>query len=248
MMLEQTLSTLNHLKLFGMAKGLDDRLKNPAHADLAHDEFVGLLVQDEKADRDNRRLARLLKRARLRYPAACLEDVDYKHPRGLQKQPFLELANPRWITHGRNVLFTGPTGVGKSWLACALGNFAARQGFTVLYFRAPRLFEALHQSRADGSHLKLLAKLAKAQLLVLDDILLTPLADAERSDLLEIIEDRHGQAATVITSQLPTKHWHEALGEPTIADALCDRLFHQAFKIEMKGESLRKSDDRSRKS
>jgi DNA replication protein DnaC len=248
MMLEQTLSTLNHLKLFGMAKGLDDRLKIPAHADLAHDEFVGLLVQDEKADRDNRRLARLLKRAKLRYTAACLEDVDYKHTRGIQKQVFLELANPRWIPAGRNVLFTGPTGVGKSWLACALGNFAARQGFTVLYFRAPRLFEELQQSRADGSRLRLLAKLAKAQILIVDDILLTPLADQERSDLLEIIEDRYGQAATVLTSQLPTKHWHAAMGEPTLADALCDRLFHHAFKIEMKGESLRKSDDGGKKS
>jgi DNA replication protein DnaC len=247
MMLEQTLSTLNHLKLFGMAKGLDDRLKNPAHADLAHDEFVALLVQDEKADRDNRRLARLLKNAKLRYPAACLEDVDFKAPRSLLKQVFLELANPRWITGAQNVLFTGPTGVGKSWLACALGNFAARQGFTVLYFRAPRLFEALHQAKADGSHLKLLGRLAKAQLLIVDDILLTPLADAERNDLLEIVEDRHGQAATVLTSQLPTKHWHAAVQEPTIADALCDRLFHRAFKIEMKGESLRKSDDGSKK-
>ena len=244
MMLEQTLSILNHLKLFGMAKGLDDRIKNPAHADLAHDEFVGLLVQDEKTDRDNRRLARLLKNAKLRQPDACLEAVDYKHPRGLQKQVFLELANPRWLPAGRNVLLTGPTGIGKSWLACALGNFAARQGFTVLSYRAPRLFEELQQSRADGSRLKFLARLAKAQLLIVDDILLTPLADNERSDLLEIIEDRHGRAATVLTSQLPTKNWHAAMDEPTIADALCDRIFHNAFKIEMRGESMRKTDDK----
>ena len=247
MMLEQTLSTLNHLKLFGLAHGLADRLKNPAHADLAHEDFVGLLVQDEKTDRDDRRLTRLLKNAKLRQPA-CLEDVNYKHPRGLQKQVFLELANPRWLPAGRNVLFTGPTGIGKSWLACALGNFAARQGFTVIYLRAPKLFEALHQSRADGSRLKLLAKFAKVQLLILDDILLTPLADAERADLLEIIEDRHSQAATVVTSQLPTKHWHAAVGEPTIADALCDRLFHHAFKIEMRGESLRKNKDEGKSS
>jgi DNA replication protein DnaC len=243
MMLEQTLSTLNHLKLFGMAKGFEDRLKNPAHADLAHDEFVGFLVQDEKSDRDNRRLARLLKKARLRHPDACIEDVDFRHPRGLQKQIFLELANPRWVSAGRNVLLTGPTGIGKSWIACALGNFAARQGFTVLSVRAPRLLEELHQSRADGSRLKLLAKLAKAQLLVVDDILLTPFLDQERADFLEIIEDRHGRTATVLTSQLPTKNWHPAMGEATIADALCDRLFHNAFKIEMRGDSLRKSND-----
>ncbi len=243
MMLEQTLSTLNHLKLFGMAKGLDDRLKIPVHADLAHDEFVGLLVQDEKSDRDNRRLARLLKKAKLRQPNACIEDIDYSHPRGLQKQILLELANPRWISAGRNVLLTGPTGIGKSWLACALGNFAARQGFTVLSVRAPRLLEELHQSRADGSRLKILAKIAKAHVLIIDDILLTPFADQERADFLELIEDRHGRAATVLTSQLPTKNWHAAMGEPTLADALCDRLFHNAFKIEMRGESLRKSND-----
>lgn len=240
MTLEQTLSTLNQLKLFGMARSLADRIKTPAHADLAHEEFVGLLVQDEKNDRDNRRLTRLLKNARLRQ-SASLEDVDFKHPRGLQKQVFQELANPRWVTAGRNVLLTGPTGIGKSWLACALGNFAARQGFTVLYLRAPRLFEMLHQARADGSHLKLLGKIAKTQMLVLDDFLLTPLGDAERSDMLEIIEDRYQAGATVITSQLPTKHWHAAVGEPTIADALCDRLFHHAFKIELKGESIRKN-------
>lgn len=246
MMLEQTLSTLNHLKLFGMAKGLDNRLKITAHTDLAHAEFVGLLVQDEKSDRDNRRLARLLKKARLRQPDACIEDVDYRHPRGLQKHLLVELANPRWISAGRNVLLTGPTGIGKSWLACALGNFAARQGFTVLSVRAPRLMEELHQSRADGSRLKLLAKLAKANVLIIDDILLTPFADQERADFLEIIEDRHGQSATVLTSQLPTKNWHTAMGEPTLADALCDRLFHNAFKIEMRGDSLRMNNDKKR--
>lgn len=240
MMLEQTLSTLNHMKLFGLARGLADRLQNPAHADLAHEDFVGLLVQDEKTARDNRRLSRLLKVARLRQ-SASLEDVDYKHARGLQKQVFQELANPRWITAGRNILLTGPTGIGKSWLACALGNFAARQGFTVLYLRAPRLFEMLHQAKADGSHLKLLGKIAKIQVLVIDDFLLAPLGEAERSDMLEIIEDRHQTGATVFTSQLPAKHWHAAIGEPTIADALCDRLFHNAFKIELRGESIRKT-------
>lgn len=242
MMLEQTLSTLNKLALYGMAKSLAQRLAQPAHADLTHEEFVGLLVQDEQSDRDNRRLQRLLKFAKLRQ-SASLEDVDFKHPRGLTKQVFQELASPAWITRGHNVLFTGPTGIGKSWLACALGNFAARQGFTVLYFRAPRLFEALNQSRADGSRLKLLAKFARVQLLIVDDIFLTPLADTERADLLEIIEDRHATVATVFTSQLATKHWHTAIGEPTLADALCDRLFQRAFKIELRGDSLRKPKD-----
>lgn len=239
MMLEQTLSTLHQFKLFGMARGLTNRLTNPAHAKLAHEEFFGLIVQDEKIDRDNRRLSRLLRGAQLRQNAS-LENVDYNHPRSLPAQLFQELANPRWITQGSHVLLTGPTGIGKSWLACALGNFAARQGFTVLYLRAPRLFEMLLQSKADGSHLKFLAKIARAQLLIIDDFLLTPLTDAERSDMLEIIEDRHQTTATVLTSQLPTKHWHAAIGEPTLADALCDRLFHQAFKIELRGDSVRK--------
>jgi DNA replication protein DnaC len=181
----------------------------------------------------------LLKNAKLRQ-AAALEDVDFRHPRGLQKQVLLELANPRWIPAGRSVLLTGPAGVGKSWIVCALGNFAARQGFTVLYLRAPRLFEMLRQSRADGSRLKLLGKIAKTQFRVIDDLFITPLADEERSDLLEIVEDRHAVAATVITSQLPTKQWHAAVGDPTIADALCDRVLHQAFKIELRGDSLRK--------
>ena len=177
--------------------------------------------------------------AKLKQPAA-LEDLDYKHLRGLNKQTILELCSQDWIAHHRNVLLTGPTGVGKSYIACALGNFAARQGHTVLYLRAPRLFETLLQSKADGSHLKTLTKLAKLDILILDDLFLTSLSDAERKDLLEIIEDRHHKAPTVITSQCPTKDWHHIIGEPTIADAICDRLLHHAYKIELKGESIRK--------
>lgn len=237
---EQTLGTLNALKLFGMAKSFSDKLSHPHSADLSHPEFFGLIVQDEKTYRDNLRLKRLLLNARLKQPAA-LEDIDYKHPRGLNKQAILELSSQDWISHHRNVLLTGPTGVGKSYIACALGNFAARQGHTVLYLRAPRLFETLLQSKADGSHLKALAKLAKTDILILDDLFLTALSDAERKDLLEIIEDRHHKAPTVITSQCPTKDWHHIIGEPTIADAICDRLLHHAYKIELKGESIRKN-------
>jgi len=240
MLNEQTLSTLNALKLFGMARGFSERLSHPKCADLSHEEFLGLLVQDEKTYRENLRLKRLLKNAKLKQPAA-LEDIDYKHPRGLNKQFILELCSAQWITHHRNVLLTGPTGVGKSYLACALGNFAARLGSTVLYLRAPRLFETLLQSKADGSHLKTLTRMAKVQLLILDDLFISPLSDPERKDLLEIIEDRHAQAPTVITSQYPTKDWHHLIGEPTIADAICDRLLHHAYKIELKGESMRKT-------
>ena len=145
------------------------------------------------------------------------------------------------MAHHQNVLLTGPSGVGKSYIACALGNFAARQGHTVLYLRAPRLFETLLQAKADGSHLKTLTKLAKVEILILDDLFLTPLSDAERKDLLEIIEDRHQRNSTVITSQCPTKEWHHIIGEPTIADAICDRLLHHGYKIELKGESIRKT-------
>lgn len=240
MLNEQTLSTLNALKLFGMAKGFTERISHPQSADLSHQEFFGLIVQDEKTYRDNLRLRRLLKNAKLKQPAA-LEDIDYKHPRGLNKQLILELCSAQWIVNHKDVLLTGPTGVGKSYIGCALGNFAARSGYTVLYLRAPRLFEMLLQSRGDGTHLKTLTKLAKVELLILDDLFLSPLTDPERKDLLEIIEDRHGQASTVITSQCPIKEWHHAIGEPTIADAILDRLLHHCYKIELKGESIRKA-------
>jgi len=240
MLNEQTLTTLNALKLFGMAKSFSDKLAHPHSADLSHPEFLALIVQDEKNYRDNLRLKRLLANAKLKQPA-CLEDIDYRHPRGLNKQLILELSSQDWISHHRNVLLTGPTGVGKSYIACALGNFAARQGHTVLYLRAPRLFETLLQAKADGSHLKTLTKLAKTDILILDDLFLTALCDAERKDLLEIIEDRHHKAPTVITSQCPTKDWHHIIGEPTIADAICDRLLHHSYKIELKGDSIRKT-------
>lgn len=239
MLNEQTIAILNSLKLFGMARGFQERLNNPGHAELSHAEFVGLLVQDEKTYRDNQRLKRLLKRARLRQPA-CLEDVDYRHPRGLSKQVILELSSTRWLDTHCNVLITGPTGVGKSYLGCALGNFAARAGYTVLYLRAPRLFESLQQARGDGSHLKTLTKLAKVQLLVIDDFLLTHPTDSERRDLLEIVEDRYQVGATVITSQCPIGDWHPNIGDPTLADAICDRLFHNAYRIELRGDSMRK--------
>jgi len=240
MLNEQTVSTLNALKLFGMAKSFSDKISHPHLADLSHQEFFGLIVQDEKTYRENLRLGRLLHNAKLKQPAA-LEDIDYKHPRGLNKQLLLELSSQEWLTHHRNVLLTGPTGVGKSFIACALGNFAARLGHTVLYLRAPRLFETLLQSKGDGSHLKTLTRLAKVQLLILDDLFLSPLSDSERKDLLEIIEDRHALASTVITSQCPTKEWHHIIGEPTLADAILDRLLNHCYKIEMKGESIRKS-------
>jgi DNA replication protein DnaC len=232
------------LKLFGMAGGFEQRLNHPVHAELSHAEFVGLLVQDEKTYRDNQRLKRLLKNARLRQQAA-LEDIDYHHPRGLTKQTILELSDTRWLDGKRNVLITGPAGIGKSYLACALGNFAARSGRTVLYLRAPRLFEVLHQSRGDGSHLKTLTRMARMELLIIDDLLLTPLSDWERRDLLEIVEERYQSGATVITSQCPLGDWYPNIGDPTLADAICDRVMHNAYRIELRGDSMRRKQDQS---
>ncbi|MDO8704443.1 MAG: IS21-like element helper ATPase IstB [Sulfuricaulis sp.] len=239
MLNEQTIAILNGMKLFGMAQSLPQRLADPKQAELSHGEFAALLAQDEKMHRDNRRLVRLLKNAKLKQQAA-VEDIDYRHPRGLARQAMMELANGEWMTAGRNVLITGPTGVGKSYIACALGNLAARAGHPVLYTRAPRLFEALQQARGDGSHLKVLTRMGKVQVLIIDDFLITPLAAAERKDFLEIIEDRYASTATVITSQCPLKDWHESIGDPTLADAICDRLLHNAYKFELRGESIRK--------
>ena len=176
MLNQQTMSILHSLKLFGLARGFEERLADPKQASLSHAEFVGLLVQDEKIHRDNLRLRRLLNKARLRQEAA-LEEIDYGASRGLSRQVLLELANPGWIAAHRNVLISGPTGIGKPFNACALGNSAARAGYTVLYMRAPRLFKTLQQSRGDGSHLKALVRLSRVQLLIIDDFLLTTLAD-----------------------------------------------------------------------
>jgi DNA replication protein DnaC len=237
MLNEQTVAILNSLKLFGMARGISERLTDPNHGNLSHADFVGLLVQDEKTYRDNQSLARLLKNAKLRQPAA-LEDIDFAHARGPSKQVMLELTNSQWIAGHRNVLITGPARIGKSYLSCALGNSAARAGYTTLYTRAPRLLESLQHARGDGSHLKLLDKLARMQLLVIDDFLLTPLSDWERYDIKEVAEGRYDAGSTVIASQCPVKDWHPAIGDPTLADAICDRLLHSAYRLELRADSM----------
>lgn len=239
MLNEQTIAKLNAMRLYGMARAFSERITNVSNAQLSHEEFFGLLVDEEKMYRDNAKLARLLTKARLRQTAA-IEDVDYKHPRGLDKQILNELSRGHWISTTQSVLITGPTGVGKSFLACALGNQACRAGYSTAYFRFSRLLESLLASKGDGTQIKFLSRLAKSSLLILDDFALTPLSSPEAKDLLEILEDRYGSGATILTSQLPTKQWHQVLGEPTIADAICDRLFHNAFKIELKGDSMRK--------
>lgn len=238
---EQTITKMNELKLFGMAKGFLAKIQHAGQTELSHSEFVGLLMDDEKIDRENRRMSRMLKNAKLRQQA-CLEEVDYTHPRGLSKQVIVELNRSQWLSSQQNICITGATGLGKSWLACALGNQACRAGYSTLYARVPRLFEQLHIARADGTHFKLLARLAKTQVLILDDFGLSKLSEVERKDLLEIAEDRYGNGSTILTSQFSTKDWHQLIGEPTIADAILDRIFHNAHKIELKGvDSIRKS-------
>jgi len=239
MLNEQTITKIESLKLFGMAKVLKEWGTTSLHDELSHESFIGMLVDSEVADRDNKRLIRYLKNARLKQPA-CIEDIDWRHPRGLHKQTILELANCRWVGHHHNVLISGPTGVGKSYIACALGNTVCRNGLNVFYIRAPKLFTVLLQARADGTYLKYLAKIGRFNVLIIDDFGLAPMSDTERKDFMEVVEERNLIASTIITSQVPIKDFYQIIGDPTIADAICDRLMHNAVKIELKGESLRK--------
>lgn len=240
MLTNHTLEQLRQLKLTGMADAFAQQLSQPETHALSFEERFALLVEREATHRENRRLVRLLQLARLKQPA-CIEDIDYKHRRGLERSLMATLASCDWARAHHNVHLTGPTGTGKSWLACALGHQACRQGMSARYERVPRLLETLRLARGDGSLPKRLAWLARIDVLILDDFGLKPLTQSERHDLLEVIEDRHGTRSTLITSQLPISHWHEYLNEPTVADALLDRLLHNAYKIELKGESLRKT-------
>ena len=235
-----TVEKLRALKLHGLATAFQEQLRQPQYADLAFEERVGLLVDAEWTARENRRQARRFKTARLKL-AACLEDVDYRHPRGLDKGVMRSLGTCQWIAHHQNVIVTGPTGTGKTFLACALATQAVRQGYTVLYVRVSRLFQELALARGDGSYPTRLAKLARTDLLVLDDWGLAPLTEPERRDVLEIVDDRHGTRSTLLAGQLPLTHWHEHIGEPTLADAICDRLIHNAHKLTLKGASMRKT-------
>lgn len=239
-MIHPTLDRLHELRLPGMAAALEEQLQGSAATDLAFEERLALLLEREITYRDDRRLQRLLQQARLRLPTAAPEDIDFRSPRGLDRSVLLRLGSADWVRHHQVVLIVGPTGVGKSYLACALGQAACRNGLTTRYFRLGRLLSELALARADGSYAKLLAKLARAELLILDDWGLAPLADAERRDLLEILEDRYRSKATLVTSQLPLEHWHDYIGSPTLADAILDRLVHGAHKITLKGDSMRK--------
>lgn len=234
-----TLEKLQRLKFTGMATALSEQMAMPDIASLSFEERLGLLVDRELTVREDRRLTSRLRQARLRHNAA-IEDIDYRHPRGLDKALIAQLTAGQWLHEHLNVLITGPTGVGKTWLACALANKACRDGFTARYLRLPRLLEQLAIARGDGQYAQLLTNLARTDLLVLDDWGLTPISTESRHDLLELLEDRHGTRSTLVTSQLPVSAWHEHIGDPTLADAILDRLVHNAYKLNLKGDSMRK--------
>ena len=234
-----TLEKLRTLKFHGMARALEEQLNSSDFDSLSFEERLGLLVDREFSERENRRLQTRLRHAKLRQQA-CMEDIDYQHPRGLDKSLMLSLGTCRWIDEHLNILLTGPTGTGKSFIACALAHRACMEGFKAIYFRSSRLFSDLVMAKGDGRYNKLMSSIAKTDLLVIDDWGLSTLTDQERRDLLEIMEDRHGVRSTIIAAQLPVEHWHEVIGNPTLADAILDRLVHNAHKINLKGESMRK--------
>jgi DNA replication protein DnaC len=240
MLNEQTSEKLYTLKLAGMAEALKGQLQKPEMNDLSFEERFAMLTDAECLFRENKKMKRLLHNAKLKLPAS-LEDVDYRAPRGLDKSVIQSLGTCGWIRKHQNVIIVGPTGTGKTYLSCALAQRACREGLSAFYLRTPALYRTLATARADGSYARVLARLGRISLLVLDDLGLAALADQERRDLLEVIEDRHGSASTIITSQLPVEHWHEVIGDPTIADALLDRLVHNAHRIGLKGESMRKT-------
>jgi DNA replication protein DnaC len=241
MLLEQTHTKLVEMKLYGMASSIKERLERVDHQSLSKEEFVGFLVDDEWLYRENRKLTARLKVAKFKQREAAIENIDYRTPRGLRKTQVLELAQNRWITAHQSTLITGPSGAGKSYLAQAFGLNACRSGFTVQYVRLPTLLAQFVQARAQGTYDRLLKRLSKIALLVVDDFGLAVLKEVEKQDLLEAIEERYGVGATLVTSQLPIGDWHEYLGGGRLADAILDRLVHNAHRIELSSkESMRK--------
>ena len=241
MLTQQTLEKMNLMKLSAMAEAFEQQLGSGEHAKLSFEERVGLMIDCEWTAREQRKLIRRLRSAKPRYKSASLENVDFKHPRKLIRQQVLSLGSCSWVQDRHNLVITGPTGIGKSFLACAFVERACRRGFTARYVRMPRLLHEVAVGRGDGSYTRLLGRLAKLDLLAIDDWLLAPLRDAERRDLIEVVEDRAEGASTLIASQLPVKDWHGVIGDPNQADAICDRLLHNAHRIELKGPTMRRT-------
>jgi DNA replication protein DnaC len=239
MLIHPTVERLRALGLAAMADALVELQNAPGGAELTHEDWLGLLVDREATSRENKRLARRLRDARLRQSAA-VEDVDFRAPRGLDRALFRKLASCEWVRDHHHLVVVGPTGIGKSWLACALGHKACRDGFAVLYKRATRLFSDLTQARGEGRLPRLLTTLERIRLLIIDDWGPEPLNAEQRRDLLEIVDDRDDRSSLLITSQVPVSRWHEVIGDPTLADAILDRILHRAHRIELKGPSLRR--------
>jgi DNA replication protein DnaC len=234
-----TLEKMYSLRLTGMLSALEKQQNIQDIESLSFDERLGLLLDREMTLRQSKRLQTRLKKAKLRHKAA-VEDIDYRHPRKLDKGQVLKLCDCQWIKEHHNLIITGPTGIGKSWLACAFAHKACREGYTALYTRLPRLMQEVGISRGDGRFFKLMKELFKTDLLVLDDWGVNPMKPEQLRDLLEILEDRHGLRSTLVTSQLPIEKWHEYLGDPTLADAILDRLIHSAHRMNLNGDSMRK--------
>jgi DNA replication protein DnaC len=238
---QQTLDKLHAMKLPGMAAAFADQINQPDLDRLSFEERFGLIVDRQWTWKENSRMQRYLKNAQMKLNA-CMEDIDYKTPRGIDQSVIMSLISCDWVKRHQNIIITGPTGAGKTFLACALSNKACREGYRAFYIRSSKFSYQMALAKGDGSYGKIINKLSKAHVLVIDDLGLAPMTDAERRDLLEVIEERHGHASTIVTSQLPVENWHEQIGDPTIAEAILDRLIHNAHKINftMKGGSMRK--------
>ncbi len=241
MLMEQTLEKMHAMKLSAMVSALDQQRSSNQYTDLSFEERLGLLVDEEWTAREHRKLTRRLHAAKLRYATASVENIDFKHRRNLDRSQVLALGSGGWIQDRHNLIITGPTGIGKSFLASAFVERACRQGFNATYVRMPRLLHTLAVGRGDGSYTRVLARLAKTDLLAIDDWLLAPLRDSERRDLIEVVEERSERSAILIASQLPVADWHSAIGDPNQADAICDRLLHNAHRIELQGRSMRRT-------
>jgi DNA replication protein DnaC len=242
MLTQPTLEKLKSMRLDRLASAWLDQQKDPDITSLSFDERLGMLVDAEWLARENKRLARALKEAKLKLSTACVEDIDYAARRELDKPVIKQLAMCRWITEHQNIVITGATGTGKTYLACALAQQACRKGYRAAYRRATRIADELLLARADGTHGNALKRYARIDVLVIDDWGMAPLKDQDRRDLYELLDDRHGARPTIITSQLPTAKWHDYVGDPMVADAVCDRLLHHAHRIVLKGPSRRKED------
>ena len=239
MLNQPTIEKLHTMKLYGMAEAFRAQAETPDMSQLSFEERFAMLVDQQWLWKENRALARRLRLAKLK-ERGVIEDIDYQHPRGLDRKLIRTLASSEWVRQHQNVLLLGPTGIGKTWLGCALAQKACRDGFTILHKRSSELFRDLAVAQVDGSFGRLLTKLARIDILVLDDFAMAPLKDSERRDFLELCDDRYQRRSMILTSQLPLAHWHEQIGDPTLADSILDRLVHNAYRIELNGESMRK--------